>query len=56
MQLDKDEEELQVLRKENDILKGYVQKVVGPIDLANPKKVIKVVLERQALTPLSSLL
>ena len=52
--VDKGEQEIQMLKRKNDILKGYIQDMVGPIDLDHPKVTLKAALEKQALTPLDS--
>ena len=45
--LDKDESELLTLRKYNELLRGYLNEVVGPIDLENLEIVLGATLERK---------
>ena len=45
--LEKDGAELITLRQQNEILKGYLSEVVGPLDLANPEETLKLVVERR---------
>ena len=40
-QLDEGEEEIQFLRKQNEVLVTYIKEVVGPIDSTNPKITLK---------------
>lgn len=51
-QLDEGEEEIQFLRKQNEVLTGYIKEVVGPIDPADPEKALQAALEKQAPAPL----
>ena len=37
-------------------MKGYIQDMVGPIDLGHPEIALKATLEKQASTPLDSFL
>ena len=46
----------QMLTRQNDVLKGYIQDMVGPIDHNHLEITLKVALEKQALTPLDSFL
>ena len=41
------ESKLATLRKKNKLLRGYLHKVVGPIDLDNPKITLTIALERR---------
>ena len=50
-QLNVREEETQILKKQNEVLKGYVREVVGPIDLVYPDIVLVDALDKQALAP-----
>ena len=45
--LEKDGAELITLRQKNEILKGYLSEVVGPLDLTNPEETLKLVVERR---------
>ena len=49
--VDEGEEEIQILRKQNKVLSGYVWEVVGPIHLVNPKIALVAALEKQVLAP-----
>ena len=45
--MDKDESELIMLRRQNNLMRGYLHGVVGPIDLDNPKITLDATLERR---------
>lgn len=45
--MDQDEYELIVLRKQNEILRGYLHEIMGPIDLDNLKITLVAKLERK---------
>ena len=53
-QIDKGVQEIQILRRQNDVLTGYVPVIVGPIDPIYPKIALKAALEKQAPAPLDS--
>ena len=55
-QIDKGEQEIQMLRRQNDVLKGYIQDVVYLIDPNHIEIKLKATLEKQASTPLDSFL
>ena len=55
-QIDKGEQEIQMLWKRNDALKGYICDVVGPIDPSHSEVTFKAALEKQAPAPLDSFL
>ena len=44
--MDKDESKLIMLKKENELIKGYLHRVVGSIDLDNPNITLIATLER----------
>lgn len=45
--LEKDEMELMKFRKKNEILKGYVKEVFGPLDPKNIEENLNAVLEKR---------
>lgn len=45
--LEQDEEELITLQKKNEILKGYLNEVVGPLDPEHPEETLNATLEKR---------
>ena len=45
--IDQDRAELITLWRQNEILKGYLSEVVGPLDPTNPEETLNTTLERR---------